>query len=144
MNQLLKQVEKVKLDEAYNKKEQSFSKKMQCESEGCHKHDYFHSKSSCRSLLTEKLKNIATVDNDEENIIFCVEDKIVIKGNWVLREMKGHQNEKGSQPAQMLSFHEDSFEANVRSLGIPMVTRKQHKTELPLRKGILEQMRPFT
>lgn len=96
MNQFVKQVEKIKLGGVYNKKEQILNKKMHCESEGCKKHDNSQSKSSCRSLLTEKL-------NDEENAIFCVEDKIVIKGNWVLREMKGHQNEKGSQPAQMFS-----------------------------------------
>ena len=96
------------------------------------------SNSSCRSLLTEKLKNITTVDNDEENGLFCVEDKIVIKGNWVLREMKGHQNQKGSQPRYIRSFDEESYEANVRSMGMPLIHRKTQRTELPSRKGILE------
>ena len=42
----------------------SLKSKMDCESEGGKKQDNSQSKSSCRSLLTEKLKNITTVEND--------------------------------------------------------------------------------
>jgi len=38
------------------------------------------------------LKNIAVAENDEEQGEFCASDKMVIKGNWVLREMKGNRN----------------------------------------------------
>ena len=72
--------------------------------------------SSVRSLLTEKLKQFQSINNDDD--ISCEAGKIVVKNSWIMNEMKMHSRDAATEPLNNLSdFSEASLGQNAQSVG---------------------------